>query len=349
MSRSRVFAALSVVCFSFGTALFAAIPANYTGTPFSGNPLKGKPQRIPGTIQSVFFDIGGEGVAFHEQDKIAEGSESRMRLDSTGKEITADYAVDVQEFHQPQYPDHDMISPKNPSDPCVSDTMKGYHIGWCQVKNPNDPNTQEWLKYTVHIDTAGIYSMDVHWSIDRDNDIFAIGFEGVQTDTIKNPALSVCCGNCDPNTSAYHELCHMWKWDNDILNFTLPDTGLFVLKLHFLQGNCNFDRMVFKLKTPFISSIGSKAQSRIQSKGLAVKPIVTKGHVAVTYSLDQAGPVKVSIFDCAGRAAAPAIIKDMSAGTHTQTIGLGSIAAGVHFVRVEHNGIRNTQSFTITR
>jgi hypothetical protein len=347
LRNAVIITVMSVVCFSFGTALFAAIPADYKGIPFTGNPLKGKPQHIPGTIVSVYFDVGGEGVAFHEQDNVAEGSESRMRFDSTGKELKEDYAVDVQQFHQPQYPDHDMISPQKPSDPCISDTMKGYHIGWCQVKVANDPQYQEWLKYTVHVDTAGIYTMDVHWSIDRDNDIFGLTWSGLKTDSIKNPKMSVCCGNCDPNTSAYHELCHMWKWDNDILSVTIPDTGLYVFKLQFLQGNCNIDRMVFRLKT--VGTIRPDAKSSITTSGLSVKSMLKGNDVAVSYSLNQAGPVTVSVFDCAGRSAAPAIIRNMTAGPHAQEIKLSDLAAGVHFVRVEHNGITETRSFTIAR
>jgi hypothetical protein len=339
MSRKCILLTICVVCLGYGASVFAAIPADYTGTPFVGKPLLGKPQRIPGDIIGVYFDMGGEGVAFHEQDNAISmvTPADRIRFDADNKEIEADKYVDTQIFDAGK--DFQSLVANGQ---CKADTIKGHHIGWCEVFKPDDPNTQEWLKYTVHVDTAGKYTMDIHWSIDRDNDIFGVTFGGMKTDSLLNPAKSLSC-------NGMHELCHQWKWDDNVLTVTIPDTGLYVIKFQFLRGNSNFDRMRFRLKEKIVATQNPETKGFFTASGLDVKPSVSGKDMAISYSLNQAGPVTVSVFNCAGRASAPAIIKNLNAGRHTQSFGLSNMGTGVHFVRVEHNGVREIKSFTITR
>ena len=58
-------AAIAVVFFALSLGVNAAIPAGYTGKPYCCDTLKGHYQQIPGQVVCVFFDSGGEGVAFH--------------------------------------------------------------------------------------------------------------------------------------------------------------------------------------------------------------------------------------------------------------------------------------------
>ncbi len=48
--------------------LAAAVPADYKGKPW-----KGKMQTIPGRLTFAFYDEGGEGVAYHDADKVEPG------------------------------------------------------------------------------------------------------------------------------------------------------------------------------------------------------------------------------------------------------------------------------------
>jgi hypothetical protein len=59
---SCVAAALGLI---FVSATQAAMPPDYKGIPYVDAVHQFAPQAIPGRIECVYFDSGGEGVAFH--------------------------------------------------------------------------------------------------------------------------------------------------------------------------------------------------------------------------------------------------------------------------------------------
>ena len=48
--------------------------APYAGVPFHDSVYIGGPQQIPGRVQCAYFDLGGEGVAYHTPDTRNHGS-----------------------------------------------------------------------------------------------------------------------------------------------------------------------------------------------------------------------------------------------------------------------------------
>lgn len=56
------------------TAAFGQIPAGYSGKPFADVTHRDRPAAIPGRIQAALYDLGGEGVAYHDTDAINHGS-----------------------------------------------------------------------------------------------------------------------------------------------------------------------------------------------------------------------------------------------------------------------------------
>ena len=56
------------------TALHAQVPADYKGKPFKDKVYKKGAQTIPGRIELAYYDLGGEGVAYHDTDPINNGS-----------------------------------------------------------------------------------------------------------------------------------------------------------------------------------------------------------------------------------------------------------------------------------
>ena len=46
----------------------------YKGIPYSDSVYKAGIQSIPGKIQCEYYDLGGEGIAFHDSDMINSGS-----------------------------------------------------------------------------------------------------------------------------------------------------------------------------------------------------------------------------------------------------------------------------------
>jgi hypothetical protein len=47
---------------------------NYGGTPYADSVYKNSAQIIPGRLQCEYYDLGGEGVAYHDNDSINSGS-----------------------------------------------------------------------------------------------------------------------------------------------------------------------------------------------------------------------------------------------------------------------------------
>jgi len=102
-------------------------------------PYHGSPFVLPARIEAEDFDLGGEGVAYHETDTTNNGARYRLAE-----------AVDVQD---------------------CSDAGGGYNIGWIyQV---------EWLEYTIEVPSAGTYAIDVRVASPSVGGTFHLEFDGV--------------------------------------------------------------------------------------------------------------------------------------------------------------------------
>jgi len=83
------------------------------------SPYGGTAATIPGTIQAENYDLGGQGVAYNDNDAVNSGGQYR----------TSD-GVDIE---------------------TTGDTGGGYDVGWT--------NAGEWMKYTVNVTTTGAYTL----------------------------------------------------------------------------------------------------------------------------------------------------------------------------------------------
>src|SRR6266478_1902730 len=52
----------------------AELPPGYKGKPFQDGVYTAGPQRIPCRVECAFYDLGGEGVAYHDTDPTNHGS-----------------------------------------------------------------------------------------------------------------------------------------------------------------------------------------------------------------------------------------------------------------------------------
>ncbi len=68
----RACCTLLFLAFNYGG--LAALPADYTGKPFDDSVYHGGAQTIPGKIECAYYDLGGEGVAYHDTDATNHGS-----------------------------------------------------------------------------------------------------------------------------------------------------------------------------------------------------------------------------------------------------------------------------------
>ncbi len=118
------------------------LPAGYLGKPYADVMYKSGPQAIPGKIMCAYYDLGGEGVAYHDTTPKNMGSGTLNPADGTYlNEFRMHEAVDISytKFH-------DEID-NNPYD--VVQPPEGLlYVGW------TEPG--EWFNLTVDVAEAGV-------------------------------------------------------------------------------------------------------------------------------------------------------------------------------------------------
>lgn len=103
-------------------------------------PFKTSPHTIPGRIQAEEYDLGGEGVAFHEADANGNQGGASFRTDE----------VDIE---------------------TCTDANGGYNIGYALQ--------DEWLEYTVNVTTTKSYGLDLRLAADGAGKMMHIEVDGV--------------------------------------------------------------------------------------------------------------------------------------------------------------------------
>lgn len=131
--------------------LNAQVPKDYKGKPFKDKYYKKGAQQIPGRVELAYYDLGGEGVAYHDSTPENEGSTLNHEVHDYGSHwrpgVTAytaffrenegvdiSYTKDWADFNHP-----------NKVDPMVNQL----YIGW--------ESDGEWTNYTVQVNKAGKY------------------------------------------------------------------------------------------------------------------------------------------------------------------------------------------------
>ena len=74
---------LTIIGFISFSAFQSFSKEKYKGKPFSNTVYKGGAQTIPGKLQCEYYDLGGEGIAFHDTDTINSGSGGLNPADGT--------------------------------------------------------------------------------------------------------------------------------------------------------------------------------------------------------------------------------------------------------------------------
>ncbi len=94
-------------------------------------PYGGVDWAIPGTIEAENYDEGGEGIVYHDEDAVQNGSSNGNFRPTEG--------VDVEQ---------------------TGDVSGGYNIGWTSLS--------EWLRYSVDVATAGSYNLEIRYATAAD-------------------------------------------------------------------------------------------------------------------------------------------------------------------------------------
>jgi hypothetical protein len=145
---------LSFGVFGLSAVFYAAqVPNDYQGTPYHDSHYTGESQAIPGRIMCAYYDLGGEGVAYHDSDAKNNGSGALNPADGTYlNEFRMHEGVDTS---YTKY--HDQID--NSPFEVVQPPVDLLYVGWTAPG--------EWFKITVDVKDAGRYTADLLYTSNR--------------------------------------------------------------------------------------------------------------------------------------------------------------------------------------
>lgn len=217
----------ALICLGYALAM----PPGYKGKPFQDQFHKSGPQLIPGTLQCALYDLGGEGVAYHDTDAVNQGS----RLNHT--EFMSGGANGVLTKHcRPGTPEYvcyfreneavDISYTKDFADfshPNLFDPPKDQlYVGW--------EEEGEWTNYTVRVKKGGTYKV--------------IALYGNAANTIKFDIDNKPASECKLPVATGSP--HNWN-KAEIGEITFGKAGLHLLTLRYGKEN-NLAYLEFVLK-----------------------------------------------------------------------------------------------------
>ena len=201
------------------TTIRAQIPGDYRGRPFADAFHKAGKPIIPGIVQCSLYDLGGEGVAYHDTDSTNNGS-GKLNLE-----------VGHQRPHAGEYIWHfrreegvDLSFVKDWADlnhtNLVSPHINQFYIGWTE--------DGEWCNYTVNVTCAGAYQIKALYAFQANTVTFDLNGKPAATCRLPVP------------TASYHH------WNFAVIGtIKFTETGPQVLTFHYGKGN-NFAYFEFE-------------------------------------------------------------------------------------------------------
>jgi hypothetical protein len=198
----------------------------YRGKPFHDSTYHGGAQAIPGKVFCAYYDLGGEGIAYHDSDAKNNGSGGLNPADGTYlNQFRMDEGVDTSytKFH-------DQID-NNPYN-LVQPAEGLLYVGWTVPG--------EWFNLTVDVERAGVYTIDLLYTSNRGGDI-SFDLNGKK---LTGPLSIVSTSN--PAEPIAWRQWHHWNLMKNFVQVALPK-GVNVLTLHVVsEGNMNFAYLDFK-------------------------------------------------------------------------------------------------------
>ena len=199
------------------------IPKDYQGKPFQDSAHTSGPQSIPGRLEAALYDLGGEGIAYHNVDAINHGSGELNYQEGHCEEGVPAY---VCHFREREGVDISYVKKRadlnHPN--MVTPDWQQLYIGWTE--------DGEWTNYTIDVKKAGKYKIVALYS----NLAQSVEF------SLNNKPAADCKLPVDVAKQfpidKYPEwiVWHIWnKAECGEINF--PDSGRQLLTLHYKKGN----------------------------------------------------------------------------------------------------------------
>jgi hypothetical protein len=200
-----------ITLIAFVTAAHAQIPAGYKGKPYADQYYKKGAQAIPGRVELAYYDIGGEGVAYHDTDKENQGSGVLNRKPDHQRPGVSEYLWHFREHEGVDISftkDFADFNHPNKVDPAVNQL----YVGWQE--------DGEWTNYTIDVKVAGRYKI-----------ITVYGFQDNKSSLWLNNQKAVDLV-LPENTGNYHQ----WT-QATVGEIVFPSAGSNLLTLHYNKGS----------------------------------------------------------------------------------------------------------------
>ena len=229
MRRGVFFASVIGTLLLPATASSQLFLRQYKGEPYRDARYHGGAQTIPGKVLCAYYDLGGEGVAYHDTDPKNHGSGELNPADGSYlNEFRINEGVDISytKFHRKPDPIDD-----NPFDKVVPPADLPY-VGW------TEPG--EWFNITVHVAHAGTYAVDFLYTSNRGGTISV----DVNGEHATGP-IEIASTN-DPQDALAWRQWHHWNLAGQLFKVRLSE-GKSVLTAHILtKGNMNLAYFDFR-------------------------------------------------------------------------------------------------------
>ena len=199
----------------------------YSGKTYHDSRYAGGAQKIPGRLECEYYDLGGEGVAFHDSDSINSGSGKLNPADGNYlNEFRINEAVDIS---YTKYRDA-MIdnSPYN----FVAQEQDKLYVGWTAPG--------EWVKYTIDVTEAGKFKLGLMYTANQNGKI-SISLNDMDiTGPIDIPSTFAA-----EDTVAWRQW-HHWNYLDNIAEIELKK-GVQQITLHTIAiGQMNYEHLDFE-------------------------------------------------------------------------------------------------------
>ena len=206
----------------------------YMGKPYTDSLHLGM-QTIPGRLQCAFYDVGGEGVAYHDSDSINQGSGKLNPANGTYlNEFRKNEAEDISytKFREPPIDNN----PYN----FVAPEKDQLYVGWTAPG--------EWIKYTVLVKESGTYILGMMYTASQGGKI-SISLNDIdQTGLIDIPTTYV------EDEPIHWRQWHHWNYLKDFATVKLKK-GLQIITLYTREtGQMNYGYIDFKRSPPIPGS-----------------------------------------------------------------------------------------------
>src|SRR5215469_14129113 len=201
---------LLMACLVSARAQVATAAGPYHGQPYRDAVYHGGPQMIPGRVMCAYYDLGGEGVAYHDSDRNNKGSGTLNPADGSYlNEFRMHEGVDTS---YTKY--HDDID-NNPYE-LVHPPKDLLYVGW------TDPG--EWFNMTVNVKEPGVYDVGLLYT-SKNGGAISLGLDG------KKVGKLIEIGSTDnAQDPIAGRQWHHWNYANGLARITMPQ-GTHVLTL----------------------------------------------------------------------------------------------------------------------